>query len=263
MSKELVSIIMGAYNCEKTVGKCIESVINQTYTNWEFVICDDCSTDRTLDVLKKYAKEDSRIKVIKNKKNSKLAYSLNHCLKYCKGVYIARMDADDECVPKRLEKQVLFLDIHRDTDVVGSAAKIFDGEKITGIRKLKEIPTKKDVLKGPTFMHPTIMMRKKVYDALEGYTVANRTIRGQDWDLWFRFFAKGYKGYNLQEPLLIYHESVGDYKKRTLKTAIMYTQTALFGYGLLRVPFYQYIYVVKPLIAALIPQKILARCHKK
>ena len=83
MENDLVSIIMGAYNCEREVEKCIESVLKQTYTNWEFIICDDDSTDKTLDVLKEYARKDARIKVIRNKKNSKLAYSLNHCLKYC------------------------------------------------------------------------------------------------------------------------------------------------------------------------------------
>lgn len=263
MNNELVSVIMGVYNCEKTVGKCIESVLNQTYTNWEFIICDDCSTDKTLDVLKAYAKKDPRIKIIQNKKNSKLAYSLNHCLKYCNGVYVARMDADDECMSKRLEIQVDFMNLHKEMAVVGSSAKIFDGEKITGIRRIEENPTKTDVLKGPAFMHPTIMMRKNVYDILNGYTVAKRTVRGQDWDLWFRFFAKGYKGYNLQEPLLIYHESTGDYKKRTLKTAIMYTQTALIGYRLLKVPIYKYVYAIKPIIAVLIPNRILEIYHRE
>lgn len=263
MENDLVSIIMGAYNCEREVEKCIESVLKQTYTNWEFIICDDDSTDKTLDVLKEYAKKDARIKVIRNKKNSKLAYSLNHCLKYCKGNYIARMDADDECAPERLEIQINFLNSHRNIDVVGTAAKIYDGKKVTGIRYTKEIPTKEDVLKGPVFMHPTIMMRKSVYDDLKGYTVAKRTVRGQDWDLWFRFFAKGYSGYNLQEPLLMYHESKGDYKKRTLKTAFMYTQTAIYGYKILKIPFYKYVYALKPVIAAILPQKILAKYHRK
>lgn len=259
----LVSIIMGAYNCEESISSCIESIIDQTYSNWEFIICDDCSTDGTLEVLKDYATKDQRIKIVRNEKNSKLAYSLNHCLKYARGEYVARMDDDDKSLPERLEKQVLFLNEHPEYAVVGSSVQLFDGEKITGVRKSREYPQKNNVLYGPPFMHPTIVMRKSVYDELGGYTVSSRTLRGQDWDLWFRFFANGYKGYNFQKPLLIYHESPDDYKKRTVKTGIMYTKTALFGYKLLGAPKYKYICALKPLLSAMIPHKVLLKYHSK
>lgn len=257
MSDKMVSIIMGVYNCEPFVSNCIDSVINQTYKNWEFIICDDCSTDNTWEILKRYQAMDSRIKLIKNERNSKLAASLNQCLEICHGEYVARMDADDICLQNRLQVQVDFLNNHREYAVVATAANVFDGEQITSVRRMKEIPSKEDVIFGPTFMHPTIMMRKEVYDELDGYTVAQRTERGQDWDLWFRFFAKGYKGYNLQEPYIQYHESKKDLKKRTMKTAKMYFRTALFGYRLIRVPFYKYIYAIKPIVAVLIPQILI------
>lgn len=261
MSEKLVSIIMGAYNCEKFISKCIDSVLSQTYANWEFIICDDCSTDNTWEVLKQYQSIDSRIKPIRNDKNSKLAAALNKCLKNCCGEYIARMDADDICMRDRLQVQVNFLDNHQEYALVATSANIYDGEKVTSVRRLTEIPTKEDVILGPTFMHPTIMMRKEVYDDLGGYTVARRTERGQDWDLWFRFFAKGYKGYNLQEPYIQYHEIRSDYKKRTMKTAKMYFQTALYGYKLIHVPFYKYFYALKPIVAVMMPRKLLDKFH--
>lgn len=257
MDYGLISIIMGVYNCEKTVARCIDSIRSQTYTNWEFIICDDCSTDQTLKILQEYEKTDNRIKVIKNKKNSKLAFSLNHCLKYANGKYIARMDADDECIDNRLETQAEFLEKHQEYSVVGSTAYIFDGKDIVGTRKMCKIPTKKEVIFGPTFMHPTIMMRKEVYRELDGYTVSKRTVRGQDWDLWFRFFAKGFKGYNIQTPLLIYHESGKDMKKRTLKAAIMSSETALYGYRKLKLPWYMYILALKPIMSFFKPSKLL------
>ena len=105
MEDSLVSIIMGVYNDQETISTCIDSIINQDYHNWEFIICDDCSTDETLSIVKKYAQKDSRIKVIQNTKNEKLAYSLNHCLKYSSGEYIARMDGDDIALPHRLRTQ--------------------------------------------------------------------------------------------------------------------------------------------------------------
>lgn len=261
--KPLVSIIVGAYNCAEVVGKCIESIIAQTYTNWELVICDDCSSDNTFAVLNEYSKRDKRIVVIRNSKNLKLAATLNHCLSVSKGEYIARMDTDDVCLVDRLEKQVSFLENHSEYAVVGGAAQVFDGEKIVGVRMPKEHPNKNGVLYGPTFMHPTIMMRKSCYDALGGYSVSSRTIRGQDWDLWFRFFAAGFEGYNLQEPVIIYHESPDDYSKRTLKTASMYTRTALYGYHLLKTPISKYYLAFKPIVSALVPKKIMMAYHTK
>lgn len=261
MQEPLVSIIMGVFNEEQTLERCMESILNQTYTNWEFVICDDCSTDSSYNILQKYAKLDSRIKVLQNKTNCRLAASLNRCLKVANGVYIARMDADDISLPERLAKQVRFLETS-EFDVVGCAAKISDGTKIVGIRVNKEYPNKNDVLKGPTFMHPTIMMKKTVYDVLDGYTVADRTRRGQDWDLWFKFFSKGFTGYNMQEPLLIYHESEADLKKRTFKAAVGTMKTAILGFRLMKVPIVKYYLVLKPIISWFVPEKI-KKLHRK
>ncbi len=252
----LVSVIMGVYNAENRVSDCIESIIKQTYENWEFVICDDCSTDHTYQILRQYQQKDDRIKIIRNKKNMKLAESLNHCLKEAKGIYVARMDDDDIAMPERFEKQVIFLNENPEYAVVGSNAQISDGQKITGIRYCKEHPEKTDVLYGPPYIHPSIMMRKSVYDRLNGYTVASYTKRGQDWDLWFRFYAAGFRGYNIQGKLIIYHESPEDYKKRNFRTALGYMKNAVNGYNLLKVPLWKYVFALKPILSCLIPETI-------
>lgn len=256
-----VSIIIGAYNAEKTIAKAIESILNQTYMNFEIIICDDCSSDDTYNLLLEYQKNYKNIKIIKNQENMGLAYSLNNCLKNCDSniKYVARMDCDDLCLPERINKQVKFLDEHPDIDVVGSAMYIDDGSKEMRITSVIENPDKTSMLNGVPFAHPTIMMRKSTYDELGGYTVLPRTRRGQDLDLWFRFFSKNFKGSNLKEPLLIYHEDLNDYKKRTFKTAKMYFMTNCYGYKLLHFPLYSYIRVVKPLISALIPNFILIK----
>ena len=123
-----VSVIMGAFNAASTLSASIDSVLKQTYKDWELIICDDCSTDNTFDVAKSYVEKYPNIRVIRNEKNSCLAYSLNHCLKYVQGEYVARMDTDDLCLPDRLEKQVAFLDAHPDLAVVGGGVMLFDGE---------------------------------------------------------------------------------------------------------------------------------------
>lgn len=262
MNKPLVSIIMGIHNCEKEIVPCIESIFAQTYTNWELIMCDDGSTDKTWKVAQEFADKFNNIICLSNPKNMKLAYSLNQCLKVAKGKYIARMDSDDLCLPERLEKQVEFLENNPDVDLVGSAIIPYDehGDKPTRIGV--EYPNVRDLVYSSVFFHPTIMMKKECYDALGGYTVSGRTQKGQDIDLWFRFFAHGYKGVNLQTPLLKYHESVGDYKKkRDIKSAIGMMQTRIYGFKINRFPWYLYPYTVQPVISALIPKNIMYKYH--
>lgn len=263
MGKSLVSIIMGAYNCEDVIDQCIDSIITQTYKNWEFIICDDCSTDNTLKILKKYEKKDSRIKILHNERNCRLAASLNICLSVAQGEFIARMDADDISLPERLEKQVDFLEKHPEIDLVGCNRIIFDANGNRGVRKSIEYPTKERLIKGSPFAHPTIVMKKSVYDALGGYTVSKQTMRAEDIDLWIRFYQNGYKGYNMQEVLYCYHESIDDLKKRSLKAAVETAKVYWNGYKVLRFPYYKRFWVVKPIISALIPNRVMKKYYDK
>lgn len=153
----LVSIIMGSYNAEQTINECFKSIEEQTYKNWEFIICDDCSTDNTYSILESLAEKESRIKLIRNDKNIKLAATLNRCLQIAQGKYIARMDADDKCDARRLSKQVEYLENHPDIDCVGTNRIVFDDEGNRTIRKSDEFPIAEHLLKGPPFAHPTIM----------------------------------------------------------------------------------------------------------
>lgn len=259
MNNPLVSIIMGAYNAESTIRNAIESVLAQTYIYWEFIICDDCSTDKTLDILKEYQKKDNRIIVIQNETNKRLAASLNNCLSHAKGKYIARMDADDECLPTRLEEQVKFLESHPEIDLVGTNRIIFDDVGNKGIRVSIEKPTEHTLLKGSPFAHPTIMAKKSVYDALGGYTVSQRTMRAEDVDLWFRFYRAGYRGYNLQKVLYRYRESVDDLKKRSVKAGLETSKVYYHGYKLLEFPWYERVWAIKPIISALVPHRIMLK----
>lgn len=264
MERPLVSVIIGIYNTEKSLSQSIQSILDQTYTNWELIMCDDCSTDNTYEVAKEFASKYDNIKVIRNEENKRLAYSLNQCLKIAKGEYIARMDADDICVPTRFEKQVAFLSENPEYSVVGSAIIPFDENGERTARVPKENPVVRDMKRGVPFYHPTIMMRKKAYDDLDGYYVSKRTRKGQDLDLWFRFFAKGFKGYNIQEPLLKYHESLEDYKKkRNISYSWGMTKTALHGFKINHFPFYLYPWAFKDVVSAFVPRWIKFRRNKK
>lgn len=252
-----VSVIMAAYNSENTIAESIDSILNQTFSDWEFIICDDGSTDATFQIIQDYAaRYPGKIIAIQNERNSKLPYSLNHCLKYATGEYIARMDADDRSYPDRLEKQYNYLVSHPEIDVVGAGMTCFDGERITGERLPPKNPSAGIIGLGIPFFHATIMMKKSTYDALNGYSLKDYVLRCEDVDLWIRFFAKGFQGDNLQEPLYYVREDMAASQRRNFKNASNASKTLLFGFKENNYPAKQYLYVAKPIISVLVPQKI-------
>ncbi|MBQ9530754.1 MAG: glycosyltransferase family 2 protein [Eubacterium sp.] len=270
MSKEVladnekISIIMAVFNCEKTLKESIDSILAQSYDNWEFIICDDCSTDLTFAIINEYKEEyPDKFIIIQNETNSKLAYSLNHCLKYATGKYVARMDGDDLSTPDRLEKQVEFLRNHPDVDLVGCSMQRFSESGMGMIDKKPEHPDKNTMKSCIPFNHATIMTYKRVYDSLNGYTVAKRTERGQDYDLWFRFFYEGFNGANMEEALYLVREDINAIKRRTFKVRWMGFQTTKYGYKLLGFP--KYLIVVEALrtiLKSLVPSKIVLLYRK-
>lgn len=249
----MVSIIMGIYNCEQTLEDAINSIINQTYTDWELIMCDDGSTDNSYEIAKKFEKEDKRIKVIKNNKNIGLAATLNNCIKYVKGKYIARMDADDISTPDRFKLQVDFLENNKEFDLVGGLMQSFDelgDKKIIGI---KEIPNKYDLPKFNPFHHATIMMKSECMISLNGYTVSKDTTRAEDVDLWFRFFDLNFKGYNLQNVIYRVREDRNAYKRRKFKYTLQASKVLYKGIKLLKLPIKYYLYIIKPIVSWFTP----------
>lgn len=258
-----VSIIMGAYNCAHIIRKAVNSILSQDYRDWELIICNDGSKDMTVNILHELEVEDERIKVISNDRNRGLAYSLNHCLQEVNGEYVARMDADDIILPDRLALQVQFLDSHKDYDVVGGGIILYDesGERQTILNP--EYPDVKIMRLRVPFFHPTIMMRKSAYDKLGGYLDLPRTRRGQDLDLWFRFFAAGMKGYNLQQPVIKYHDDQKDQlKKNSIKLSWNLTKTRVKGFKINHFPFYYYPFAFAHLAIAAMPNWLSFKIHK-
>lgn len=253
-----VSIIMGTYNSCKRIDLAIQSIIIQSFKDWEFIICDDGSTDNTFEKILSWQKKDNRIRPIKNEKNLGLATTLNNCLKYCNGEYIARMDDDDISLSSRLEKQVKFLDENQEYAFVSSNIKIFDGEKIQGIKKVPEKPSKKNFLWNSCFVHPATMFRYKDLIKVNGYRVAKETERSQDYDLFMRMYSVGLKGYNIQEPLYLYYINPNEkkkkikYKYRVNEAIIRYK-----GFKSLKLFPIGFPFVIKPLIIGLIPLNII------
>jgi len=253
---KLISIIMGIYNCENTLREAVYSIFAQTYSNWELIMCDDGSTDNTYGVAKELSKEDNRIILIKNKKNRGLNYTLNRCLQYAKGDYIARMDGDDLSIAERFEKEISFLEEHSEYGLVSSPMIFFDENGEWGRSYAIEEPTKADVLTGGPICHAPVMIRKECMDAVGGYTVDRRMLRVEDINLWIKLYAKGYRCYNIQEPLYKMRNDENAYKRRKYKYRINSVYVRLQGCRLLKAEPICYVKAFKPMLAGLIPGNI-------
>ena len=259
-NKPLISIIMGIYNCEKTLSESIESIINQTYENWELIMCDDCSDDSTLKIAQEFEKKyQNKIKVIKNEENITLGPTLNKCLKLVRGKYVARQDGDDISNLNRLKEEVEFLENNKEYDLVATGMTSFDENGEKGIHQLKAEPTKKDfLLKGSTFCHATIMIKTEVFKQLNGYSEEWFAKQAEDYELWSRFFNKGFKGYNLQKSLYYVREDMDAYKRRNARRRIRGVVLNSKIYPKLKAPIYCYINILKDIIAIFIPTKVFS-----
>lgn len=248
-----VSVIMGIYNCEKTLPDAIGSIRNQTYSNWELILCDDASTDGTYALAKAFADRDDRILLIRNETNRRLAYSLNHCLQYATGELVARMDGDDQCVPERLETQIAFLREHPELQLCGTAMQRFNEEGLHDVAYGVEHPDYYTLRTRIPYNHATILTYKAVYDALGGYTVAERTKRAQDYDLWFRFYHAGFAGDNLKEPLYLVREDDAAIRRRTFRVRWNAFKTTRYGFRLLKYP---RVWIVRPFLSMMVKSLI-------
>mgnify|MGYP003813022949 CR=1 FL=1 len=258
-----VSIIMGIYNCEKTLRESLESIRNQTYNNWELIMCDDGSTDNTYQIAIDYSKRDKRIKVIKNKKNMGLARTLNNCLEISTGQYIMRHDGDDIMVKDRIKKQVQFMQGH-DCDVCGSAAYVFDEYGVWRIRRVSEFPDKNCLVTGSPFIHPTVIMKRESLMEVGGYSENPLTRqRLEDYDLWVKFFERGFILRNIADPLLYYREERDSYKRRKKKFRMAETKARLDACKRLNIPYFKWFFALKPLLAMITPNGIMAYYQRR
>lgn len=258
-----VSVIMGVYNCENTVGASIESILNQTFQDFEIIVCDDASVDNSYLVLQKYKqKYPDKIKLLKNEKNLMLSGTLNRCIDIAEGEYIARMDADDISLPYRIEKQVEFFEKNPDYDIQSSNYYIFDDKSIWAQRNLPEYPQKESFFWNSPFCHACTMFRATALKKVGGYMVAKITRRCEDQELFMRMYAATMKGYNRQEILFKVYEGRDAYQRRKYRYRIDEARVRYRGYKAMKLLPKGFIYVLKPLIVGLIPGFILKKIRR-
>lgn len=255
---------MGIYNCEEYLSESIESIIAQTYTNWELIMCDDGSFDKTYEVAQRYAKKyPKKIILLSNKINMGLNYTLNKCIDIASGDYIARQDGDDVSLPERLEIEMEFLLSHPEYSLVSSNMLFFDENGVWGESHNFGEVKKENFIKGSPICHAPCVVKKEALKTVGGYSVADKYLRVEDYHLWFKLFIAGYKSYNLLECLYKMRDDKKAYKRRTIKNRINETRLKIWGFHKIKIPLIKRIWAFKPIILALMPISIYQYLHRK
>jgi glycosyltransferase involved in cell wall biosynthesis len=200
----VASVVLPAYNATRFLRESVESMLVQTFTDFELVVIDDCSTDDTWAMVQEYAARDPRVVALRNERNLKLAKTLNRGIAAARGRFIIRMDADDVSEPDRVRRQVEFLEAHPEVGIVGSTMRIVDEEgAVLGMRRyhLAHEDIRRHIFLYSPFCHPATAMRKEVLDRAGLYDPEYNP--AEDYELYFRIGMHANFA-NLEEPLLRY-----------------------------------------------------------
>jgi glycosyltransferase EpsE len=249
----LVSVIVAAYNAEKHLEECLISLTRQSYANMEILVCNDCSSDHTLEILSRYAEKDQRIRVLSNPVNLQAAASRNRCIGQSRGRYVMIQDSDDVCEQNRVERLCDSFSKDETVQFVSSGYYLFDGEGIyKTIVPSIGVPQKEDFLFSLPFCHAATMFRADCLKKVGGYRVSKETRRGQDYDLFMRLYAAGYRGKNIDDILYGYRVDQDAVSRRKFRYRLDECRIRYRGFKELGLLPKGFPYVLKPIPAYLL-----------
>ncbi len=242
----LVSIIMAAYNAERTIEQAINSVLSQTYPDFELLVIDDCSTDSTVQIVQQLAAKDNRIRLTSNEKNSGVSYTRKHGLDEAKGAWIAILDSDDAWTEDKLEKQILLQGkTQAELLFTGSAFMDADGNKIDWYLHAPSEVTYRQLLKQNVLSNSSALVRKELY--AKHYAVGDDM--HEDFAIWLSILKEGKKAYGVDAPLLIYRIAKSSKSGNKMKAAKMNWNTYRYvGLNPLEAAYYEGWYMIKNVV---------------
>ena len=254
--KPPVTVLMSVYNGMPHLKEAVESILKQTFTDFDFLIFDDASIDGSSLLLAEYAKKDCRIKIVTNKQNYGLGYNLARGLQVAQTTWIARMDADDIAVPNRLEMQLKYINDNPEVDILGGyVTDINENGEIVSERRfpISNQEIHKLVWTCPIF-HPTVMLRREAILKVGSYSPKLR--KRQDYELWFRCVAANLKFANLTTPLIYYRFSDNTFKRNNWRVQLTHLSIGWRGCWLVGASPFAYLGVTKPLVISLLPPSL-------
>lgn len=258
-----LSVLMGVYNCGPYLEEALDSVLNQTFTDFECVICNDGSKDNSAEIVKKYAEKDSRIVFIENDRNHGLAYTLNHALKHVTSDYLIRMDGDDISVPDRFEIMYNAAMEHPDFDVIGSGADLFDEDGSWGEFVVDYVPDKLDAFMQRTLSHATVIMKTESLRAVGGYDTSTDDARAEDYDLWCRMVKNGYKLMSIPDKLYrVRWDRKNYYSRRPFKCKMAWARLVKYWHKEMDLGVKGYSKVILTYVKVFIPNSFKSLYHR-
>ncbi|MDQ0206792.1 glycosyltransferase family 2 protein [Alkalicoccobacillus murimartini] len=216
MTEPLVSVITPVYNSERFLGETIQSIMNQTYPNWELILVDDGSTDESMKIAKSFADKDSRISVVQLQTNNGAAGARNEGINQARGKYAAFLDSDDLWLPEKLERQVHFMEANQFVFTFTSYRIIReDGQKREKLVEAPEVVTYNSLLKNTIIGCLTVMLNIDVLGKVQMPTIRTR----QDFVLWLTILKDGNQAYGINEELACYRKVSNSISSNKLKAA--------------------------------------------
>lgn len=242
----LISVIMAAYNAEKTIEQAVNSVLNQTYPNFELLVVNDHSTDRTMELVESIAAKDRRVRLISNSKNCGVSRTRRHGLDMAEGLWIAILDSDDLWAPEKLEKQInLQRKTNADLLFTGSAFIDADGRPIDWYLHAPAEVTYRQLLKQNILSNSSALVRKELY--AKHYAIGDGM--HEDFALWLEILKTGNRAYGVDEPLLIYRIAKSSKSGNKIKAAKMNWRTYRYvGLNPVSAFYYECWYVINGLL---------------
>lgn len=258
-----ISILMGIYNCADTLPDAIRSILAQTVTDWELILCDDGSADDTFSVAQGFAQEHpDRIVLLQNQKNLGLNATLNRCLAAARGEFIARMDGDDICAPERFAEELAVLESEPGIAIVSTDMHCFDESGVWGMICHPEYPQPKDFLANSPFCHAPCMVRRAAYEAVGGYSVDKKLLRVEDYHLWIKMYQAGFRGKNIHKPLYSMRDDRNANSRRKFRYRINEAYVRTLVVKCLGLPASAYVYALRPILVGLLPKPVYDKLHK-
>lgn len=241
-----VSIIMAAYNAEKTIESAIESVLAQTYEDWELIVVNDCSKDKTMEIVSAVAEKDSRVKLISNETNSGVSITRKRGAEAARGTWIAVLDSDDMWKPDKLEKQLcLANDKNAELVFTGSGFIDNEGNPIDWQLHVPQTLSYRELLKQNLVSNSSVLVKKELYEQF--YAVGD--YMHEDFAIWLGITKTGRKAFGIDEPLLIYRLAKSSKSSNKLKAARMNWNTYRYvGLNPLAASYYMCCYTVRGLL---------------
>ena len=258
MDKPLVSFILGVYNTKKfdDLDRSFNTMLNQTYDNIEIIVCDDCSSNGVYEYMLSHYGNNKKVTIIRNSRNLGLNVSLNNCLAHVHGSFIARQDDDDYSDIFKIQKQMEILQSDERVAFVSTGLVRFDLQGEWNPLIPKRNPTKMDFLNYCPFAHAACVFRKDAVMSVGGYRISPETVRCEDYDLFMRLTAAGFKGINIPEVLYYYNKDRFQKSKRAFKYCYYEYIVRRKGFRKMGLPLWSIFFAFKPIIAYFIPSCI-------